>query len=66
MSTTNKIYPPPTSQDMMNMRIRQKEQEEFYQKLVENGHQCITILDTCPMNINWCQNEPCSGPRLSP
>lgn len=42
-----------------DMAQRQKEEEEFEQKLVSEGHQCIYIMESYPMQVGWCGQTPC-------
>lgn len=43
----------------LNMEIRQKQQEELVKKLEKQGHKCIRIMESYPMQVGWCNKTPC-------
>jgi len=45
--------------DYKNMAERQKEEEEFIKKLESDGHTCIMILESYPIQVRHCNRDTC-------
>lgn len=39
----------------------QKNMEDFEKQLRTEGHTCIQILESYPIQINWCKSNICKG-----
>jgi len=44
-----------------NASVIQKEREDFIQKLKNEGHKCITIKESYPIQVGWCGHDHCSS-----
>ena len=38
---------------------RQAKQENFADELKQQGHTCISYIETYPISIGWCRKTPC-------
>lgn len=43
-----------------NASVVQKEREDFIQKLKNEGHKCIIIKESYPIQVGWCGHDQCS------
>ncbi len=43
------------------MKKQQKQQEEFAQNLIKNGHKCVYFMESYNVQIGWCGNEICTS-----
>lgn len=43
------------------MDEEQQKQEDFASELVNKGHHCVVTLESYPVQIQWCKQEPCIG-----
>ena len=44
----------------LDMEKRQKQQEEFARRLIENGHKCVYYMESYPVQVGWCGKEKCT------
>jgi hypothetical protein len=44
-----------------NTTIEHIKQEAFANSLLKNGHTCVKMIETFPLTIQWCKQEPCSS-----
>ena len=42
-----------------NMDAEQKKEEEFAAKLEADGHTCVDLAESYPVQVFWCQQNPC-------
>lgn len=49
------------SEVYLSMETRQKQQEELVKKLEKKGHKCISIMESYPMQVSWCNKTPCEN-----
>ena len=49
----------PETQILNDMRRRNDEQEALIFKLKNGGHVCISIKESYPIQVGWCQETPC-------
>lgn len=54
-----KVKPEKINIDWEQINKACKYVEERAKKLEENGHTCISMLESCPPQLQWCQEEPC-------
>lgn len=43
----------------METKLIQQEAEKLERQLKLDGHNCIQIMETYPMQVNWCGQKPC-------
>jgi hypothetical protein len=44
-----------------SMEELQKKQENFIKELEQKNHTCIQILESYPMQVQWCGKNPCKN-----
>jgi len=42
-----------------------EEQIEFARGLEKDGHNCVRLLDSYPVQVSWCGEKPCSQSSTS-
>ena len=48
------------TQSLNDMEYRNRQAMEFADKLSNQGHYCVRILESYPVQISWCNQETCS------
>jgi hypothetical protein len=41
------------------LMYKQREQEIKYIKLIDQGHTCVCVFESYPMQIIWCRRDIC-------
>lgn len=44
-----------------SMEEKQKKQEEFIEELNNGNHTCVRILESYPVQVQWCGVNPCKN-----
>lgn len=47
----------------MFMKKRNDEKMAFIQELQLKGHTCIIIIQTYPVQVDWCEKETCENAK---
>ena len=50
-----------TNPDLDKMKQRQKIKEELVDRLREEGHECIQVKESYPIQVSWCESNRCKG-----
>lgn len=46
------------------MDYRQRMMEKHLAKLAKEGHTCISVMESYPVQIGWCQSTPCKNASI--
>jgi hypothetical protein len=49
------------SEEEENMRKISDEAEKFGFKLISKCHTCVVFVETYPLQIKWCEQNPCKN-----
>lgn len=58
-------FPPITEKEEDDMRKRDKVQEALEQRLLAQGHTCVSVLECYPRRVQWCKQDVCTGKMKS-
>ncbi len=60
MNNNKNIYGSMNPLNDNTMKSRQAKEDAFVAKLTADGHKCIKILESYPMQVWWCHQKKCS------
>jgi len=42
-----------------DMQRRNQERMEYARSLIDKGHKCVFYMESYPVQIGWCNQNPC-------